>query len=62
MPWVGIPFGEKEGAGCKALSEAVPCTGFPTPGILNGTTGAVIDPDCFGKVDQANYDNWMKTL
>ena len=27
------------------------CTGYPTPIILNGATGEIIDPDAYGKTD-----------
>jgi len=46
MPWLSLPFG----ANADAIKAKVPCTGYPTPGIINGKTGAVIDPDAFGKV------------
>ena len=55
MPWVGQPMGTDK----AAISELVPCTGYPTPGVINGTTGEVIDADCFGKVDEKNYGEWM---
>ena len=51
MPWVALPFGADKGS----ISEKVPCTGYPTPGVINAATGAVIDADCFGKVDDANF-------
>ena len=54
-PWVALPFGAD-----KASIEAkIPCTGYPTPGVVNGTTGEVVEADAFGKVDQANFDNWL---
>lgn len=52
MPWVAIPYGTK----VATIDDKVPCTGYPTPGVVNGTTGDVIDADVFGKVDQKNYD------
>lgn len=59
-PWVAIPFNENTASdAAKKLAELVPCTGYPTPGVISGKTFAVIDPDCFGKVDQANYDDWL---
>ena len=48
MPWIALPREENK----DAISSLVPCTGYPTPGVINGTTGDVIDADCFGKVDQ----------
>ena len=43
-PWVSLPFGNK---GSDALKALVPCTGYPTPGILKGD-GTVINADAFG--------------
>ena len=55
MPWVAIPFGSD-----KSKYEAViPCTGYPTPGVINGATGAVIEADAFGKVNAGSLDQWM---
>ena len=47
MPWVALPRGSTE---ASKLNSKVPCTGYPTPGIINGSTGAVVDADVFGKV------------
>ena len=58
MPWIAQPHGTDK----AAISELVPCTGYPTPGVVNVATGAVIDADCFGKVDDANYNSWMAAL
>ena len=58
MPWVALPFGSDK----TAVNSLVPCTGFPTPGVIKGASGEVIDPDCFGKVDDANYANWLAAL
>ena len=44
MPWVALPFGNK---GSDELKALVPCTGYPTPGILKGD-GTVINADAFG--------------
>ena len=54
-PWVALPMGADK-AGIEAK---VPCTGYPTPGIINGATGEVINADAFGSVDDANYAQWM---
>ena len=44
-PWVAIPFGDND---AKAkITELIPCTGYPTPGILKGD-GTVINADAFG--------------
>ena len=57
-PWVSLPLGAD-----KSKYEAViPCTGYPTPGVINGATGAVIDADAFGKVSDEAYAQWMSKL
>ena len=58
MPFVALPFGANK----AAIEAKIPCTGYPTPGVVNGSTGAVIVADAFGKVDQANYDQWMSNV
>ena len=57
-PWVALPFGTKN----DAIEEKIPCTGYPTPGVLNGSTGEVIVADAFGKVDNNNYQQWLQRL
>ena len=42
-PWVALPLGEK-----ADIESKVPCTGYPTPGIVNGETGEVLNADAFG--------------
>ena len=54
-PWVGVPLG----ADTTGIAAKVPCTGYPTPGVINGTTGAVIDPDAFGKVSMDTVNGWI---
>ena len=46
-PWVALPFGADK----TEINKKIPCTGYPTPGVVNGTTGAVINADVFGKVE-----------
>ena len=55
MPWVSLPFGADK----VAIESVIQCTGYPTPGVINGTTGAVIEADAFGKVNQENYEAWL---
>ena len=55
MPWVALPLGADK----SGIEGKIPCTGYPTPGIVNAATGEVIDADAFGKVDQANYNDWI---
>ena len=54
-PWVALPMGADK----AGIEGKVPCTGYPTPGIINGATGEVINADAFGSVDDANYTQWM---
>ncbi len=56
MPWVALPLKSAEAA---ILADKVPCTGYPTPGVINGLTGAVIDPDVFGKVVMESLAGWL---
>ena len=58
MPWVAIPLGGEVGG----IKEKVPCTGYPTPGIINGTTGEVLDADAFGKVSEASLNEWLSKV
>ena len=54
-PWVALPFGAD-----KSQYEAkIPCTGYPTPGVINGSTGAVIIADAFGKVTEGSLQEWL---
>jgi hypothetical protein len=57
-PWVALPFGTDK----ETVSAVVPCTGYPTPGIVNAATGALIDADVFGKVDDANLALWLAAI
>ncbi len=57
MPFVALPLGSDEKS---KLSSKVPCTGYPTPGVINGETGAVIDADVFGKVNADSFSQWSK--
>ena len=54
MPWVAVPFGANK----SAIEAVIPCTGYPTPGVVNGSTGAVIEPDAFGKVNENSIVEW----
>ena len=54
-PWVALPFGSEK----SAIEAIIPCTGYPTPGVINGATGAVIDADVFGKVDENSLSLWL---
>jgi len=47
MPWIAIPF---QGDISLIEDKVVPCTGYPTPGIVNGRTGEVIKEDAFGEI------------
>ena len=56
MPWVALPLKSAEAA---ILEAKVRCTGYPTPGVINGLTGAVIDADVFGKVAMESLAGWL---
>ena len=55
MPWVAVPLGGDKGQ----IESKVPCTGYPTPGIINGVTGEVFDADAFGKVSEDSMNAWL---
>jgi len=44
------------------IETGVPCSAYPTVGVLNGTTGDVIDPDVLDKVNQKSYDEWTQVV
>ena len=56
VPWVALPEGSQERT---ILSKIVPCTGYPTPGIICGDTGKLIDADVFGKVSVDSIQGWL---
>lgn len=58
LPFVAVPLGDKR----PAIEDAVPCTGYPTPGIVNAKTGAVLDPDAFGKVTLDSLKGWISEV
>ena len=53
-PWYAVPFQTEH-----KLEEKVPCTGYPTPGIVKAD-GTVVDPDVFGKVNEGALAEWLK--
>jgi hypothetical protein len=58
MPWVALPFGKDK----SSIEAVIPCTGYPTPGVLNGTTGDVIEADAFGKVNDDALKTWLTKI
>lgn len=58
VPWLAIPP-EELAARKKKIEAKVPCTGYPTPGIVNAKTGKTIDADAFGKTSSENFDRWL---
>lgn len=45
-PWVGVPFADL-GARKQAIGEKVPCTGYPTPGIVRVSNSEVLNADAY---------------
>jgi hypothetical protein len=43
IPWIAMPYGTNIE---KGIESVIPCTGFPTPGVINGKTGEVVTYDC----------------
>ena len=56
-PWLFVPFSEIA-ARRAAIEATIPCTGYPTPGVITAA-GEVCDADAWGKVDDANFAQWM---
>jgi len=55
MPWIAVKHGEDDLL--EKIGEVVECTGYPTPGIINGLTGAVINADAHGRTDTDSLRN-----
>ena len=58
MPWVALKFQYDQ----KSINEKIPCTGYPTPGVVNLANGTVIEPDAFGKVNEGSVGDWLKAI
>ena len=54
-PWIALKF--KEDAG--QLETKVPCTGYPTPGVIR-KDGNIVDADVFGKVEEGSLQTWLE--
>ena len=50
MPWVALPLTADK----SNVEKKVPCTGYPTPGIVRNSDGKVLAPDVFGKVNEGS--------
>ena len=61
VPWVAIPFkaNKTNSALGDGISAKVPCTGYPTPGIV-AASGKVIEEDAFGKVFEDSLAEWLR--
>jgi len=51
MPWIAVAHGSDDII--SKIGEVVECTGYPTPGIINGINGNVINGDAYGSTDTA---------
>jgi hypothetical protein len=66
FPWVAIPFDGEDRKG--PIGAKVPCTGYPTPGVVNAKTGKVINADAFDEMGQgmgngaALLEGWLAQL
>ena len=49
FPWLNVPFDEIEKRK-GPIGEKVPCTGYPTPGIVDAKSGNVISADAFDEM------------
>ena len=52
--WLCVPFKGDS----SEIEKKVPCTGYPTPGIVK-IDGTVIEADAFGKVSLEALDGWL---
>ena len=53
VPFVALPFGADK----TEIEKKIPCTGYPTPGVLKAD-GTVVDSDAFGKVNEGSFATW----
>ena len=58
MPWIALKFGADK----TAFEQKIPCTGYPTPGVINLKNGSVIEADAFGKVNESSCEEWTKKM
>ena len=60
MPWVALPFG----ADSAAIKQVIPCTGYPTPGVINAATGQAVDgmADVFQNCNESLFDDCLKKI
>jgi hypothetical protein len=67
FPWLAVPF-DQLAARKGAIEEKVPCTGYPTPGVVDAKTGNVLNADAFdemggGMQDPAKLlEGWLTKL
>ena len=52
-PWVALKFGADK----SAFETKVPCTGYPTPGIIT-PNGDVIEADVYNKINEGSFAEW----
>lgn len=53
-PWVAVPFADL-GSRKQAIGQKVPCTGYPTPGVVRVSDGAVLNADAYTWFGQNNF-------
>lgn len=60
-PWVAVPIGEL-GSRKAAIEAKIPCTGYPTPGLVKVATGEVLNADAYTWFNQNNFsaEQFMK--
>ena len=46
FPWLAVPFGELRERR-RSIEKFIPCTGYPTPAIVNAKTGEILSADAF---------------
>ena len=56
MPWVALPFGVDR---FEEIDQCIPWGGYPTPGVIDGATGKVINDDCYD-LDQYHIKDFLE--
>mmetsp|Transcript_29012 Transcript_29012/g.40805 ORF Transcript_29012/g.40805 Transcript_29012/m.40805 type:complete len:96 (-) Transcript_29012:41-328(-) len=58
--WLAIPFDELK-ARKADIEKHVPCTGYPTPGVINAQTGKVLNEDAYEEINSnpKAFDGWL---
>ena len=56
MPWYALKFQDNK----DAIEKVIPCTGYPTPGVIKLEDGSTYIEDAFGKLTANSFYEWEK--